>query len=118
MLLGKEQILNAKDLRSEDVECPEWEGTVRVKTMTGAERDDFEQKVFNSKGNDKEGNVKMYRAKLLVYTCVDVDNNLLFNEKDIESLGKKSSVPIDRLATASMKVNGLLASDIEEVIKN
>lgn len=118
MLLGKEQILNAKDLTHQDVEVKEWGGTVRVRVMTGAERDAFEQSVFKNKGKDGDLNTKLYRSKLLVATVVDESNNRLFTEKDIEALGEKSSVPVDKLATAAMKVNGLFASDVEEVIKN
>ena len=118
MYLNKEQILGAKDLTHEDVEVKEWGGTVRVRVMTGAERDAFEQSVFNSKGKDGVGNVKLYRSKLLVSTLVDEDNKRMFTDKDIETLGAKSSVPIDKLATVAMKVNGLLATDIDEVVKN
>ncbi|MFE3382837.1 hypothetical protein [Streptomyces anulatus] len=40
--LSAEQILDADDLAIEDVPVPEWGGTVRVKGMSGTERDRFE----------------------------------------------------------------------------
>ena len=41
MLLNKEQIQSVSDLETQDVEVPEWGGTVRLKSLTGAERDRF-----------------------------------------------------------------------------
>ena len=38
-LLSKEQILAAEDLPHKDVPVPEWKGTVRVRALTGFERD-------------------------------------------------------------------------------
>ena len=71
---------------------------------------------MRSLAKDKEDGVKAYRAKLLTFTIVDDKMKLLFNMKDIEALGAKSSVPLDRLSTAAMKLNGLLAADVDEVI--
>ena len=38
-LLSKSAILCANDLQTEDVDVPEWGGTVRVRSFTGRERD-------------------------------------------------------------------------------
>ena len=38
-LLSAAEILAADDLPTEDVEVSEWNGTVRVRALTGAERD-------------------------------------------------------------------------------
>ena len=40
-LLSKEAILAAQDLPSEDVEVPEWGGTVRVRGLDGKGRDEY-----------------------------------------------------------------------------
>jgi len=40
-MLDKSTILAAKDLRTTDIEVPEWGGTVRVKAMSGREREQF-----------------------------------------------------------------------------
>ena len=42
-LLNRSAILDAEDLKHEDVEVAAWGGTVRVRMMTGAERDEFRQ---------------------------------------------------------------------------
>ena len=45
MLLTRDKILSADDIRSERVKVPEWGGEVIVREMTGAERDEWEGSV-------------------------------------------------------------------------
>lgn len=118
MLLGKEAILQAKDLITKDVEVKEWGGSVRLKTMTGAERDNYESQVLNTKTKNVEMNKKNFRTKLLVLTIVNEKNERVFTEEDIEALAEKSSLPIDMLATEAMKMNGILKEDEDELTKN
>ena len=40
--LSRDTILQREDIVTEDVEVPEWSGTVRVRGMSGVERDAFE----------------------------------------------------------------------------
>ena len=40
--LSRDAILQREDIKTEDVEVPEWGGTVRVRGMTGVQRDAFE----------------------------------------------------------------------------
>ena len=41
-LLNKDQILEASDLQTFSVSVPEWGGDVQIRSMTGADRDEFE----------------------------------------------------------------------------
>ena len=43
MVLSKEQILQADDLKTETVEVPEWGGDVLLRELRGRERDAFEE---------------------------------------------------------------------------
>lgn len=118
MLLGKEAILKAQDLTFEEVEVKEWGGKVRIRTLTGTERDEYEMQLFSTKGKNVEWNRKNFRSKLLVLTIVDEKNQRLFTEKDIDALGAKNSQPIDMLATIAMKINGIMAKDVDDLTKN
>jgi hypothetical protein len=40
--LTRDAILQAPDLQGEDVAVPEWGGTVRVRGLSGAQRDAYE----------------------------------------------------------------------------
>lgn len=118
MLLSKEQILGSDDLAFEDVEIPEWGGAVRVKTMTGTERDDFEASVFGTDEKDTKAKFQNFRAKLLVRTLVNENGNRLFEDSEVEVLGKKSGKILDPLYTVALRVNGIGKKDVEEMTKN
>lgn len=114
MLLTKEQILTAEDLPFEDVSVPEWGGEVRVRTMTGAAKDAFEESVLLN-GKPNYGN---FRAKLLSKTIVDDGGNLQFTEAEVEALGGKSSKAIDRVYKVAKRLNAISSEDQEELVKN
>jgi len=118
MLLNKEQILQIEDLPFEDVEIPEWDGMVRVRTMTGTERDAFEESIIDFKNKDRKTNFQNLRAKLVAKTVIDENGNLLFTDEDVIKLGKKSAKALDRIFEVAQRLNGLGQKDIEELTKN
>ena len=117
MFLTKDQILQADDLKFSEVDVPEWGGKVRIKTMTGEERDAFEDKIVvrDKDGNRKGMDIKNFRAKLLVRTIVDEEGKRVFDEQDIHALGMKSSAALDRVAEEVQEINRLRAQDVEEL---
>jgi len=117
-LLTKEQILGAMDLKTMDVSVPEWGGTVRVQTMTGAARDEYEQSLVRSRGKDKSKNLENVRAQLLAATIVNDQGELVFSAEDVKSLGKKSARAMDRVFEAASKLNALGDADQEELAGN
>ena len=117
-MLNKSQILEAADLGFEEVEVPEWGGSVRVRMMTGSERDAFETEIYEVKGDDVKFNRENFRARLLVRTIADEKNDRIFSDADIQTLGKKSAKVLDRLFAVAQKLNGISAADREEMIKN
>ena len=116
--LNKESILAASDSRIETVDVPEWNGSVCVKTMTGTERDSFDRMVLEGRGSDKNANIRNFRAKICVCCICDDAGNRLFTDSEIEALGKKSSIVLDRISEAASKLNALGRQDIEELEKN
>lgn len=120
MILNRDQILKAKDLKTEVVKVSEWHknGEVIVSTMTGTARDEFETSLFNKKGKDTATNLVNMRAKLLVMCIVDKDGKRLFTEVDINRLGAKSAKPLDRCFTVAQKLNGIGAEDVDDLVKN
>lgn len=118
MLLSKDQILNANDYEYEDIEVKEWGGTVRVRTMSGTERDNFEASVFESKGKDTKVNFKNFRAKLCAMTIVNEENMRMFTDSEVDDLGKKSAKALDKVFNVAQKLNGIGAKEVEELTKN
>lgn len=119
-LLTREQILQAQDLSFKDVKCPEWGGVVRIKSLSGAERDLFEESILGSKNKDgsREVVTKNLRAKLVAMTAVDKDGKQLFSLDDVQVLGEKNAAPLDRLFAVAQKLSGISKDDVEEMVKN
>lgn len=119
MALSKDQILEASDLKTEPVDVPEWNGSVNVRTMTGADRDAFEASLVTVDASGKVSqNLDNMRVKLLVVTVVDDNGNRLFDEGDIAMLGRKSTAAIERVYAAAARLNGIGAKAEADAAKN
>ncbi len=115
-LLTKDQILGKKDLKTTELDVPEWGGgTVRISTMSGRARDRFEKSILSKNGELNHDNI---RAKLLIACLVDENGELLFTEKDIIKLGNKSGAALERIFAKAQKQNRLSDDDVEELAKN
>lgn len=118
MSLTKEAILGINDLQLQEVEVPEWGGSVYVRGLSGAERDAFEASVVEQRGKIAKVNMVNLRAKLLVLTICDEKGEQLFTHADIEALGQKSAVALQRLFDIASSLSGLSAEDAEDLAKN
>ena len=117
-MLDKKTILQCDDLPKELVSVPEWGGDVFVRTLSGQERDMFEQSMMEGKGKNRDMNMKNIRARLAVLTICTEDGTRLFEAKDVDALGKKSAAALDRIFSVSQKLNGLSGEDVEELAGN
>jgi len=114
-LLNKAAILGAEDLKHEDVPVPAWGGTVRVRVMTGAERDEFRSAIATDEGNIPMGK---FSAALLAATCIDETGARLFEVEDMDVLQEKSAAALDVLAAVAMRINGLGGNAVSDAEKN
>jgi hypothetical protein len=115
-LLSRDWILAAEDLKREEVHVPEWGGSVMIGTMTGAQRDAWEQSlVAGGRGGVNIANV---RARLVVFCAVDEHGARVFQDADAEALGAKSAAALERCARVAMRLNGLTDSALEEARGN
>jgi hypothetical protein len=117
-LLSRAAILEADDLEYEDLEVPEWGGTVRVRALTGAERDAYEASMRQQRGKEFIANLANVRAKLVVRSVVDDDGERIFSDQDANALGKKSAAALDRIFECSARLSRLSDEDVEELAKN
>ena len=125
--LTREKILSVKDLPTLDVPVPEWadgdpEAYVRLRTLTGSEREQFESSVYSFDTDEEKPKVEVnrtnYRAKLCAFCIVGDDAVRLFAEEDIPALAGKSSLALDRVFQAAQKLNGLGAAAVKAATKN
>jgi hypothetical protein len=113
--LTRDAIIEADDTEYAVVECPEWGGDVRLKSIKGRQRDAYEQSLIQERGGSRQMNLLNARAKLIVLCAVDEHGALLFTADDLNVLGRKNAKPLDRLFDACRKLAGLSENDVEEL---
>lgn len=104
-LLNREAILGAADVKTTDVEVPEWGGTVRVRNMTTAEQEEFSRRA-------NAGESSSTAAWLISRVAIDESGNPIFKPEDVAALDKKSPVATGRVVSAIIQVNRI---DVETV---
>ena len=107
MALSKKAILAAKDTKLKGpVAVPEWGGDVYFRTISGLERDQFEDAYSEQK-------MKAFRARFLVLTISDENGERLFGDNEVEALGQKSSVVINRLFDEAWQHNAFTQEAVD-----
>jgi hypothetical protein len=118
-ILNKAAILAANDQTLELVPVPEWGGEVYIRSMTAAERDAEERRIYDAQQN-KKGSEGManFRARFLARTLVDENGTPLFTMKEVDQLAAKSFVVIARLFEISQRINGVTKEEAEVIEGN
>ena len=112
----RDQIIAADDLKSELVPIPEWDVTILVKSMNGAERAQMLKAITS-----KDGSVDVGKAvsDVLIFTAHDPDTGeRIFTIEDRDLLNQKSGAAIQRAAEAGMRLSGLMPESIDEAGKD
>ncbi len=117
-LLSRTAILEAEDRVYEVVPVPEWGGEVRIRSITGRQRDAFEAGLVEQKGNDRKLNMRNARAKLIALCAVDEGGQPLVTTEDVRRLGSKNAKPLDRLYDACALLAGISEDDLKEMTEN
>jgi hypothetical protein len=127
-LLTKKQIQKAKDLKTEDVPVPEWadeeegmkpeEAFVRVRGLTGTERDRWEESITQQTGKTSKVVLTNFRARLCALCMVDEQGARLFSDAEIAVLGQKSAAALDRVYEVAARLSRITKEDVESLAKN
>ncbi|NTV50938.1 MAG: hypothetical protein HGA20_15020 [Geobacteraceae bacterium] len=113
MLLDKNSILSAKDLKRETVPCPEWGGDIIIQEISALDRDRLWPALVDGEGKNDPINLA---SKVLVRCIVAEDGTRIFCDAEADDLGKKSSEVINRLFKVAERLNTLTVQDA--AIKN
>jgi len=116
--LTRDQILQANDLETRSLDVPEWGGTVRVRALTGVERDALEASAIQGKGKNRDVNLTNFRAKLCARAIVDEQGKRIFEDADIAALGRKSSGALSKVYNLAAELSGISDADVDELTKN
>jgi hypothetical protein len=120
-LLNRGQLLKKEEFKIEKVSLginPETqeEEYVYVREMSGKERDEFESMV---EGETQKERMKDFRAKLACSTVCDEVGNIILEMADYELLSRNMTITtLEKIITASMRVNALSKNDQADIVKN
>jgi len=109
--LTREDILNVKDIRKQEVFVSEWNGSVLVQSLSGKKRSEIMDYAMNDKG--KLITEKLYPA-LMVAGVVEPE----FKRADSEALLEKNSGALEKVCKVIMKLSGISTDDLDEAGKN
>ena len=98
---------------SDPIDVPEWGGTVRVRVMSGAERDAFELATVPPLGT-----LRNARARLVVACACDDAGALLFQPGDVEAVGELDGRALDRVFRVARDFNLLTGEHVEALKKS
>lgn len=116
--LNRDAILKSSAFPAEDVDVPEWGGTVRVQALSGAQRDAYEGSMVDQRGKDRKLNMDNIRAKLVSLSVVDEKGARVFTSADVAALGAMNAAPLDRVFAVAQRLSGLTKGDVEELAGN
>jgi hypothetical protein len=119
-LLSREDILNANDRRTDVEDVPEWGGQIKLRALSGVERDHYLATLYTMKSNGKGGmeiasvSAEGSQARLVAMSAIDETGERLFSEADVVALGEKDGAVLSRVATKASELSRL-ATTIEGV---
>lgn len=117
--LTRDQIVEQDDRTYDTVFVPAWKGDVRLRSLTGTERDRFEAGLQERKGGKVKDNMANFRARLVSLCLVDEKGVRLFTSTaEIILLGNKSAASLQLLFDKCNEMNGFSDSDIEELAED
>lgn len=116
--LTADQIFAIDDLPTETVIVPEWnDAEIRLRTMTGGERDDFEATVMRQRTKGSV-DIRGLKVRLIIASAIKHDGTPLFKATDTVQLHKKSALALERLFKAIQRLSGLTNEDVDELAGN
>ena len=88
-------------------------GTIRMRGLTGAEVERYEQAV--SGGNGKQVSMKNAMARLVVISAVNDDGTPYFDPRDMLKLSQSPSWMVVQMFQAAGKLSGVSEEDVKEM---
>lgn len=108
-------ISKAEDLPIEKLNVPEWNLDVYIRTMTGAERSQWELSIVDG---EKGGRDNIYARLAYEVICDHTGKRVFTSPQQAMGLGGKSCKALKRVFEKAQKLNGLSEEDVKELAKN
>ena len=103
--LSIDQIVQADDLKTKTVECPEWGGHVVIKVISKAEQNKVRLSLIGKDGNSE--NMSAFEQNLFTSSMVEPS----INDQQYILLQEKSALVIERILKEIIDLNGMGADE-------
>jgi hypothetical protein len=108
LLTNPQAILDHDDDQYAEVEVPEWGGSVRVRSIGAAERENLLRSSVTVEGKSRKIDTPVMRVKIVWLSVVDESNKRMWTTKaELEALGQKNAASIDRIADVALRLAGI-----------
>ena len=102
----RKRLLGANDIKVQPIDIPAWGGTYYLRVISGKARESFEESYSQEK-------MKNFRLRFLVLTLCDEDGKPILSDADMDALGERSSVEINRVFDAAWKLNAFTQEAVD-----
>lgn len=119
-LLSKDQIFAVDDRKIEEVYVPEWGGHVRIRSLSGRERDRFEAEISGN-GNGKKPNAENFRARFIALCVLEPGSDtqpMFANRHEVAMLGSKTVGSLQRIFNKCQELNGMSDDDVKDMTED
>lgn len=117
LITNCEEILNRDDFTFEELEVPEWGGTIRIRSLSGNER----TKITNMVQKRKDGDGMF--EQVVIFAAVDENGKRIFRDDHLSALKEKSATVSQRIGQKVLELSGFTnptenVPDVESAEKN
>lgn len=112
----RQSILNINDAKIEPISIPEWNANLHIKALNAAERDEFEDLMFDGNGKRKE-DAPSSRAAMAYLSVCDENGQRIFQKEDIPYLAEKSGAALTRIFSRATTLSGMTKDELERLEK-
>ena len=117
-LLTKQQIIEADDLETVEVEVPQWGGSVLVRALTGKQRGQFTSMLVEQRAGGRTLRLQDVQVLLCGLSIVDEHGKRMFSDAEMSVLGGKSAAALQRVFEVAQRISGLSEEDVNELSGN
>jgi len=117
-LLTKQQIVDANDLETVEVNVPQWGGSVLVRALTAKQRGQLMSTLIDQTKDGRTLRLQDLQARLCAMSIVDGQGKRFFSDNELAALGAKSSAALQRVFEAAQRLSGLSDEQVGELSKN
>lgn len=116
--MTKEQISAAQDLATEEVEVPQWGGSVLVRGLTALERGKFMALLVDQRKGGNRTRLEDLQVRLCAMSIVDEQGRRVFSDSELGLLAKKSARALQPIFEVAQRLSGLSDEQVEELSGN